>query len=105
MLWKQVIDGFGNKSRWIAGLSALLITGAAWLSAPFAKSHDDVLRAQTAVKSSAPGSAHGFAPLPLWFEPNLGQTDPQVKFTAHGNGYTLFLTPTNAVVSLVSPDK
>src|SRR5215470_8773090 len=105
MSWKQVIDRFGNNSRWVAGLSALLIAGAAWMSATFVKSHDDAPRVHTAIKSSAPASARGFATLPLSFEPNLGQTDPQVKFTAHGNGYALFLTPTKAVVSLVSPDK
>jgi YD repeat-containing protein len=33
----------------------------------------------------------------LAFEPNLGQTDPQVQYLARGPGYTLFLTPTEAV--------
>jgi hypothetical protein len=30
--------------------------------------------------------------LPLYFEANRGQTDPQVKFVSRGSGYTLFLT-------------
>ena len=34
----------------------------------------------------------------MQFEPNLGQTDPQVKFMAHGVGYTVFLTPDEAVL-------
>jgi Beta-propeller repeat/Domain of unknown function DUF11 len=38
--------------------------------------------------------------LPLMFEPNLGQTDARVKFTARGNGYSLFLTDGEAVLSL-----
>ena len=33
-----------------------------------------------------------FARLPLRFEPNQGQTDPQVSFLARGAGYGLFLT-------------
>ena len=41
--------------------------------------------------------AHG--QLPLSFEVNAGQTDPRVKFLARGAGYTLFLTPTEAVVA------
>ena len=41
-----------------------------------------------------------FSNLPVAFEPNLGQTDPQVKYLARGNGYTLFLTPNEAVLSL-----
>ncbi len=38
-----------------------------------------------------------FASLPLGFEQNLGQTDPQVKYMARANGYTLFLTNHDAV--------
>jgi uncharacterized protein (TIGR03437 family) len=37
--------------------------------------------------------------LPLSFEANRGQTDSQVKFLARGNGYNLFLTATEAVLS------
>ena len=40
------------------------------------------------------------AKLPLRFEENRGQTDSQVKYLAHGNGYTLFLTPTAMAVQL-----
>ncbi len=38
--------------------------------------------------------------LPLFFEPNRGQTAPQVKFLAHGAGYGLFLTADEAVLEL-----
>jgi len=38
--------------------------------------------------------------LPLTFEPNQGQTDRQVKFLARGAGYGLFLTPSQAVLTL-----
>ncbi|MBZ5549579.1 MAG: SBBP repeat-containing protein [Acidobacteriia bacterium] len=38
--------------------------------------------------------------VPLFFEPNLGQTDPQVKFLARGSGYGLFLTANAAVLEL-----
>jgi len=38
----------------------------------------------------------------LTFEANQGQTDPQVQFVARGAGYTLFLTPTEAVMSVNS---
>jgi len=41
-----------------------------------------------------------FAALPLAFEQNAGQIDPEVKFTARANGYTLFLTNNDAVFSL-----
>ena len=38
--------------------------------------------------------------LPLFFEPNQGQTAPQVKFLARGAGYGLFLTADEAVLQL-----
>ncbi|MGH2360435.1 MAG: SBBP repeat-containing protein [bacterium] len=38
--------------------------------------------------------------LPLIFEENRGQTDPQVKFLSRGPGYILFLTSTDAVLVL-----
>ena len=41
-----------------------------------------------------------YGKLPLAFEANQGQTDSQVKFLSRGKGYTLFLTPTEVVLSL-----
>ncbi|MGD1213627.1 MAG: SBBP repeat-containing protein [Terriglobales bacterium] len=38
--------------------------------------------------------------LPMFFEPNQGQTAPQVKFLARGAGYGLFLTADDAVLEL-----
>jgi len=37
--------------------------------------------------------------LPLRFERNDGQTDVRVKFISRGEGYTLFLTPSEAVLA------
>jgi hypothetical protein len=39
---------------------------------------------------------------PLAFEENQGQTDPQVNYLARGNGFTLFLTGSDAVFSIHS---
>ena len=44
-----------------------------------------------------------YAKLPLSFEANRGQTDPQVKFFSRGQGYTLFLTSDEAVLRLKKP--
>jgi len=49
--------------------------------------------------------AEGYGRLPLTFEANQGQTDPQVKFLARGRGYTLFLTGTEAVLALNQPQR
>jgi hypothetical protein len=56
------------------------------------------VHAQTGVGKLTPAAAYGR--LPLSFEPNLGQTDSRVKFLSRGKGYALFLTPTEAVLSL-----
>ena len=48
-------------------------------------------------------SAANYGNLPLAFEPNQGQTDPQVQFLSRGRGYTLFITPQGAVLSLKKP--
>jgi len=64
-----------------------------------------------AAKASGPGSAEQRSAahnalsskslsLPLFFEPNQGQTAPQVKFLARGAGYGLFLTADEAVLQL-----
>src|SRR5260370_20462938 len=42
----------------------------------------------------------GYGKLPLAFEANQGQTDPPVNFLSRGAGYSLFLTPDEAVLSL-----
>ena len=41
----------------------------------------------------------------MTFEANDGQTDAQVKFLSRGNGYSLFLTPTEAVLALKKPTR
>ncbi|HKE55349.1 MAG TPA: SBBP repeat-containing protein, partial [Pyrinomonadaceae bacterium] len=44
-----------------------------------------------------------YGKLPLSFEENHGQTDPQVKFLSRGHGYGLYLTSTGAMFSLTTP--
>ena len=41
--------------------------------------------------------------LPLSFEVNQGQADARVRFLSRGNGYDLFLTPTELVLTLQAP--
>lgn len=44
-----------------------------------------------------------YGKLPLAFEVNRGQTDAEVEFLSRGRGYTLFLTPDEAVLNLAKP--
>ena len=61
--------------------------------------------------SSAPDDStraritEAFGELPMSFEANKGQTDEKVKFLSRGSGYTLFLTSTEAVLSLIRPEE
>jgi hypothetical protein len=43
--------------------------------------------------------------LPLTFEENRGQTDPQVRFITHGSGYTQFITAQEVVWRLDGPQQ
>lgn len=57
------------------------------------------------VRPDATTQAHvsaAYGQLPLSFEANTGQTDAQVNFQSRGSGYTLFLTPVEAMLSLAS---
>jgi hypothetical protein len=63
---------------------------------------------ETAMRSALPAADEStrvransdYGKLPLSFEVNQGQTDAQVKFLSRGVGYNLFLTSTEAVLSL-----
>jgi hypothetical protein len=73
----------------------------------------------TATAQAAPGSparvvlaaarssvkvVEGYGKLPLAFEANQGQAGSQVKFLSRGAGYSLFFTPTEAVLALQPSD-
>src|SRR5438093_3134001 len=49
-------------------------------------------------------ASEAYGKVPLYFEANQGQTDPQVRFLARGGGQTLFLTSTEAVLVLTKAD-
>ena len=60
-------------------------------------------QAARAPQAANPRIVESYGKLPLSFEANEGQSDSQVKFIAHGSGYSLFLTSTEAVLSLQEP--
>jgi hypothetical protein len=85
----------------LAGLiaAAALLRGVASAHGPSVQAHSQA-PAQPASRASSPADHSRvnatYAALPLTFEPNVGQTDPQVKYVARGRGYSLFLTSTSA---------
>jgi len=62
--------------------------------------YDAFKNKMTALKNARLNEVYG--QLPLSFEANVGQTDPRVDFISRGSGYTLFLTPREAVLRLAS---
>ena len=75
----------GPTCRWLAFAVAALMLPCA-------------MRGQTTAHPILAAADYG--KLPLSFEANQGQSDPQVKFLAHGQGYGLFLTNQAAVLTL-----
>jgi hypothetical protein len=59
--------------------------------------------AQHNAMASAPRMLDAYGKLPLSFEVNRGQVDRGVQFLAHGRGYTVWLTATEAVLALQTP--
>ena len=55
---------------------------------------------QTSTQIASQQIQAAYTKLPLSFEANLGQTDASVKFLSHGRGGHLYLTPTEAVLTL-----
>ncbi len=93
---------------WTAAIAILVI-------AAFAISGRAAIRASATAKkpsqaiaapqSHQPAPRVNFAKLPMSFEPNVGQSDARVKFLSRGPGYTLFLTPSEAVLALRKPEQ
>src|SRR5437870_3373363 len=106
--------------RWLLVIAGLGSIGGLALSEPLAQqatSPPQAALASTKVPATVPAGAtlqpqapnllpivQSYGKLPLSFEKNEGQTDSQVQFLARGRGYTLFLTPTKAVLALRSRD-
>ena len=80
-------------------LLAAMVVGAAATAFHFAPGAP--MAAASRTQDSTHPALHSVS-LPLFFEPNQGQTDPRVKFMARGSGYGLFLTADEAVLELRS---
>lgn len=81
----------GSTAAWLPTTAALSATGS-----------------DVETNTAVPLPAQGVSQTPVVptdrfrFEPNKGQFDQEVRFLSRGAGYTLFLTPTEAVMALQS---
>jgi hypothetical protein len=75
---------------------------AAWDGARARLNHERLFsrRLRGADQKAIARSSEAYSKLPIRFEANAGQTDERVKFLSRGSGYSLFLTPTEAVLTL-----
>jgi uncharacterized repeat protein (TIGR01451 family) len=83
-------------------LSILVITPALNLALAQTQESAASVAASNSSSSAAVRLSSAYGKLPLSFERNEGQTDGSVQFLARQAGYTLFLTPGEAVLSLHS---
>jgi len=81
----------------LLGLAILMMPVALQAATPASPS-----AVETAVKARL---VETYGKLPLSFEQNQGQTGEEVRFLSRGPGYTVFLTPTEAVLSLHKPEQ
>jgi uncharacterized repeat protein (TIGR01451 family) len=114
LLWRLSMSHLGSNSLRIAFVIAILVLVPAWnplLRSGISHANQPVANPTNVVSSThSPNNpiaanrlASNYGKLPISFEVNQGQTDSSVQFLARGAGYTLFLTPGEAVLSLHSP--
>ncbi len=93
--------GIGIRRYWLIAFTAVLalcVTGLLGSLRQFGS-----VFASSGVELEQSGKAtvlETYSQLPLAFEANQGQIDPEVKLLSRGRGYTLFLTSTEAVLVL-----
>src|SRR3989475_11329212 len=86
------------KGTWVVAIT-LGVTAASCTLQSGGQARHPLPATEPAVATKATVQA-AYGQLPLSFEANQGQSDAQVQFLAHGRGYSLFLTPSEAVLTL-----
>jgi hypothetical protein len=86
---------------YVVSTLTLQVTPAAWGQSAAGDPHSAPLPKE---KPSAPAHASSYGKLPLSFEANQGQTDSRVRFLSRGQGCSLFLTNSAAVLILARPN-
>ena len=108
-LWRKIPEKSLLWVRALAGLVVLLVAGSVLLGfgsrryaeKSVAQHPASSIPALSRLSLKSKSQARAIlGQLPLIFEPNQGQADPQVKFLAHGAGYSLFLDANSAVLAM-----
>lgn len=99
-MFKQSAKKIWMPAIWIIAIAIVgvaAIAGSSHLRARSARTVSAQVPASAAQSSRVRADLDA---LPLAFEANQGQTDPEVKYMARGNGYKLFLTSRKAIMAL-----
>ncbi len=101
----MIVDRVGAGAVFVR-MRASVIFALLFLGGAFLLRHDaaDHRKSQNPALSTEQVAA-GYGRLPISFEPNQGQSAPQVKFQTRGRGYGLYLTATEAVLALSPSSK
>src|SRR5437762_2652074 len=83
----------------VAGLAGAVLAAGLFVAGRKRTLHVKVDSSATASGLDA-RTKEAYGSLPLSFEANRGQVNSQAKYVARGSGYSLFLTPREAVFSL-----
>ncbi len=86
-----------------AACAAMAISASSAPRTSVAAKQPDTIAAPKAQAAHNHPPRINLAKLPMRFERNDGQTDPRVKFLSRGAGYTLFITPGEAVLTMRQP--
>src|SRR6266568_1543652 len=100
--WHQHTRIVEQRLRWWWGMAcSLVVLGLLSWATPLGTAQDLLQPPSPPTQASEPSQhvtrPRSYGHLPLSFEANQGQTDAQVQFLAHGQGYSLFLTAREAV--------
>lgn len=90
---------FPNTKQWLAASCAVSLVAVAAHVLPGTKDASIVAAAVPDAQAKAT-AVHHYAASPMAFERNEGQTDASVAYLSRGLGYSLFLTPGEAVFAV-----
>lgn len=99
MRFLQFQIAFGESRRWLAAVFLLLAVACLALQGAKQAPRSPLSRTVNS-QPATPEVLAAYGKLPMTFEKNQGQSDPSIKFLAHGQGYALFLTDNEAILSL-----
>ena len=91
------------KGTWVVAITLGVTAASCTLQSGRQSPHPLPATEPTVATTATMQAAYGN--LPLSFEANEGQSNAQVQFLARGHGYSLFLTPTEAVLTLRNAER